>query len=73
MDGRLVPFDGRRRIDQRMAEAAGFHIGTDPVTRQYAHPAGFVVVGPEGVISRYFLGIDFSPGEIAAALRRRPR
>lgn len=56
-----------------VADAAGFSYRYDPVTRQYAHPSGFVVVTPQGVVSRYFLGIDFRPREVADALGRAGR
>lgn len=55
---------------RRVAEIAGFRYAYDPATRQYAHPSGFVVVTPHGVVSRYFLGVDFPPADVAAALRR---
>ena len=53
-----------------VADAAGFAYRYDPLTRQYAHPSGFVVLTPQGVISQYFLGIDFAPKAVAAALDR---
>ena len=56
-----------------VAEAAGFGYRFDPITRQYAHPSGCVVVTPQGVVSQYFLGIDFSPKEMADALGRAGR
>ena len=54
---------------QSAAAAAGFEFRYDPGSQQFAHPAGFLVVTPRGVISRYFLGVDFSPREIAGAIR----
>ena len=56
-----------------VAEAAGFNYRYDPVTRQYSHPSGFVVLTPQGVVSQYFLGIDFDRKDIAAALERAGR
>jgi protein SCO1/2 len=53
-----------------VAAAAGFEYRYDPLSRQYAHATGFAVVTPSGVISRYFLGLDFPPADLAAALRR---
>lgn len=55
---------------QAVTAAAGFRFKYDPDSRQYAHPSGFVVVTPQGVISRYFFGVDFASGDVAAALRR---
>jgi protein SCO1/2 len=52
-----------------LAAAAGFHYRLDPRSGQYAHPSGLIVVTPAGVVSRYFLGVDFPAGDLAAALR----
>jgi len=53
-----------------VAAAAGFQYRYDPATRQYSHPTGFVIVTPDGVLSRYFLGLELNPTAIADALRR---
>lgn len=53
-----------------LTDAAGFHFAYDPRSRQYAHPSGILLVTPDGVISSYFLGIDFSAPQFSAALRR---
>jgi protein SCO1/2 len=52
-----------------LAAAAGFHYRYDPLSHQYAHPSGLVVVTPRGVVSRYFMGVDFAAGAMAEALR----
>ncbi len=54
----------------RLTEAVGFRYGYDPATRQYAHPAGFTVITPEGKIARYFFGFGFTAGELASAFDR---
>jgi protein SCO1/2 len=51
-----------------VADAAGFHYVYDPRSRQYAHPSGFVVVRPDGIISHTFLGVDFPAPKIAQAI-----
>ena len=51
-----------------VADAAGFHYAYDAATHQYAHPAGFIVLTPEGTIARYFFGFDFTPDELLSAL-----
>jgi protein SCO1/2 len=53
-----------------VADAAGFAYRYDPRSRQYAHPSGFIVVTPAGVVSQYFLGIDFAPKALADAIAR---
>jgi len=43
---------------RRIASAVGFPYRFDPASGQFAHPAGFVVLTPQGRISRYMLGLD---------------
>ena len=45
--------------------AAGFRYTYDDATHQYAHPAGIVLLTPDGRVARYFFGFDFT----SAALR----
>jgi protein SCO1/2 len=52
-----------------LAAAAGFHYQYDPLSHQYAHPSGLIVVTPRGVVSRYFMGVDFASGDVAEALK----
>ena len=40
----------------------------DPATHEYAHPSGFVVLTPDGRISRYFFGVNFNPKELRSAI-----
>jgi protein SCO1/2 len=61
---------GKAAEIKELADAAGFHFRYDARTRQYAHPSGFVVVTPTGLVSNYFLGIDYKAEELAAAVRR---
>ena len=56
-----------------VTDACGFRYWFDARSRQYAHPSGFVVVTPAGVVSRYFLGVDFEPAEVARAVERAAR
>ena len=53
-----------------VTDAAGFYYVSDPHSRQYAHASGFLVITPDGRISRYFIGLDFRADEVAAALKR---
>ena len=61
---------GSETAIRAIADAIGFHYTYDPRSKQYAHPSGFVVVTPDGVVSRYFLGVDFVPTEVAQSLAR---
>lgn len=61
---------GTERAVRTVTDAAGFHFRYDPVSREYAHASGFLVITPEGTISKYFFGIDFDATDVAAALNR---
>ncbi|MFC4278042.1 SCO family protein [Achromobacter aloeverae] len=51
-----------------LTNAAGFPYRRDPETGQYLHPAGFLVLTPQGRISRYLPGIGQSARDIRLAL-----
>jgi protein SCO1/2 len=53
---------------KQLAEAAGFHYKYDPITKQYAHASGIMVITPEGKISRYFYGIEYKPKDLRLGL-----
>ena len=53
---------------QQLADGIGFRYHYDPATRQYAHASGFVILTPDGRVSRYFFGINFKPQELHDAL-----
>jgi protein SCO1/2 len=53
---------------RRIAEAVGFPYRFDPALGQYVHPAGFVVASPNGIVSRYLLGVGPSPAALESAL-----
>jgi protein SCO1/2 len=46
----------------------GYQYAYDPAIDQYAHAAALVVLTPEGRISRYFLGIEFSARDLRFGL-----
>jgi len=52
----------------RLTRAVGFRYAWDEPTRQWAHPAGVVVISPEGVISHYLYGVEYSPKDLRLAL-----
>ncbi len=51
-----------------LADAAGFKYAWDERTQQFAHASGFVVATPQGVLSRYFFGIEYAPRDLKFAL-----
>lgn len=57
-----------RPVIAALTGAAGFHYQYDEKSRQFTHPSGLVVATPAGVVSRYFLGVDFDAAELASAV-----
>jgi protein SCO1/2 len=53
---------------RRVTSAAGFTYKWDERTQQFAHVSGVLVVTPEGRLSRYFYGIEYSPRDLRFAL-----
>ncbi|HYM38174.1 MAG TPA: SCO family protein, partial [Nitrospiraceae bacterium] len=53
---------------KKLADTAGFHYKYDPVTKQFAHAAGIMVLTPEGKIARYFYGIEYKPRDFRLGL-----
>jgi protein SCO1/2 len=53
---------------RRVTSAAGFTYRWDERTGQFAHVSGVLVVTPEGRLSRYFYGVEYSPKELRMAL-----
>ena len=53
---------------RRFADAVGFRYAYDPVTKQYAHPAGVVVLTPDGHVSQYLFGVNFDAQALNSAL-----
>lgn len=59
---------GEQTAIERLAQATGFRYYYDEALEQYAHPSGFIVLTPEGRISHYFFGLDFSPTDVRLGL-----
>ena len=51
-----------------LTRAVGFRYVWDEETKQFAHPAGIVVAGPDGTISHYLFGVEYSPKDLRLAL-----
>jgi len=47
-----------------VTQAVGFNYKYDEPTKQFAHAGGFIIVTPEGKISKYFYGIEYAPKDI---------
>ena len=53
---------------ERLTKAAGFRYTWDDETQQFAHPAGIVVLTPDGRLARYLFGLDYGPRDLRFAL-----
>jgi protein SCO1/2 len=51
-----------------VTEAVGFRYSWDPHSGQFAHASAIYVLTPEGRLSKYFYGVDYSPKDMRLAL-----
>lgn len=51
-----------------LAAAVGFRYAYDPVSKQFAHASGIMILTPEGKLSRYFYGITYRPLDLRLGL-----
>jgi len=59
---------GDKNTIAQLASETGFRFAYDSVSREFAHPTGFIVVTPDGKISRYLLGLRFDARELQAEI-----
>jgi protein SCO1 len=59
---------GEEASIQDVAQAVGFQYAYDATSGEYAHAAGLMILTPQGKISRYMYGIEFSPRDLRLAL-----
>jgi len=52
----------------KVTQAVGFNYIFDEKTDQFAHAGGIMIATPEGKLSRYLYGIDYSPKDIKFSL-----
>jgi len=52
----------------RLAETVGFHYAYDAANRQYAHATAIMLVTPDGRLSRYLYGVEYSPRDLRLGL-----
>ena len=53
---------------RQVASAAGFTYKWDEASGQFAHVSGLLTTTPDGRLSRYFYGVEYSPRELRLAL-----
>jgi protein SCO1/2 len=51
-----------------LTKSVGFRYAYDPVTGQYAHASGIMLLTPDGKISRYLYGIEYMPTDLRLGL-----
>ncbi|HZQ75277.1 MAG TPA: SCO family protein [Burkholderiales bacterium] len=56
------------RSAARLAAAVGFRYAYEEASGEYAHPAGFLLLSPEGRVVQYFGGVRFDARELRRAL-----
>ena len=52
---------GKEPVIRALADAVGFHYFYDPASGQFAHPSGLMIATPDGVLSKYFYGVEYDP------------
>lgn len=55
---------GTKASIEAATKAAGFGFQWDEKSNQFAHAGGIMIATPEGKMSRYFYGIDYSPKDV---------
>ncbi len=58
----------KQPIITRLAGVLGFEYKYDRKSGEYYHPAMLAFISPDGVITRYSLGVDFPPDQLKKAL-----
>jgi protein SCO1/2 len=51
-----------------LTSAVGFRYKLDPATGQYAHASAIMILTPEGKLSRYYYGVEYSPRDVRLGL-----
>jgi protein SCO1/2 len=59
---------GPKESIDALTRAVGLRYAWDEDTKQFAHPAGMLVATPEGRISHYLFGVEYSPKDLRLAL-----
>lgn len=55
---------GSKESIDALTKAVGFNYAWDEQTKQYAHAAAIMVVKPDGKLSQYFYGVEYSPKDL---------
>jgi protein SCO1 len=52
----------------KLCDAVGFRYRYDEQKRQFAHATGVFVLAPDGTLSRFLSGVEFSPRDLRLAI-----
>jgi protein SCO1 len=67
-DGGWHFLTGPQEAIQALTAAVGYRYVYDAKRDEYAHATGVLLLTPEGKVSRYFYGVDFSPRDLRLGL-----
>jgi protein SCO1/2 len=59
---------GEQEEIAQLTDEIGFRYKFDEETNQYVHASGIMVLTPDGKVSKYFLGVEYSPRDLKFAL-----
>ncbi len=59
---------GDERSIKRLTEAVGFNYKFDPKSNQFVHASGIMIATPNGKLSRYFYGVEYSVRDLKLGL-----
>jgi protein SCO1/2 len=64
---------GSTEAIERLTESVGYHFKWDDDTKQWAHVSAIMVLTPEGRVSQYLYGIEFSSRDLRLSLVQASR
>jgi protein SCO1 len=53
---------------KQLTKAVGFRYAWDEETKQFAHASGIMVLTPQGKLSHYFYGVEYSPKDLRLSI-----
>lgn len=59
---------GDKKAIKSLAESVGFRYVFDPVSKEYLHPDGLIVLTPDGHVSRYFYRLEYPARDVKFGL-----
>jgi protein SCO1 len=59
---------GSQSSIQQLTQSVGFRYQWDPQSKQFAHATALILLTPQGKVSKYFYGIDYSPTDLRLGL-----